>query len=460
MIMAGVARRDITPSLSVPHAAWGAQAHVFAAGIEAELYTTVLVIGDGADIAVIIDADAGLFLIDQADEVRYAVAQALGIGVESIRLSVTHTHAGPCFWSDYYAAGKEARQAYFQYLTAQTAAAAQEAKLNRVGVSVGAGTGLCAIGKNRRQRLDDGRIIAGYEEHGVADPTVGVIRFEDGADAERVIATIVHYSCHPTTLGYTNRLHSPDFPGVTKRMVERNLGGLCLFLQGSAGNIGPGPEGFLDNLPAVRTIGSILGAEAVKLSLEISAASWEHRFVGIVESGASLGIWQSAKKAATPSFRQFHTRIELPLRQRTPLEEAARKYRELADELRQLQMSNADNEAIRSVSYKVKRAFLDWDTSRKYSGMTHSSIEVQFLRLQDIVLIGAPLEPFVEIGLHIKANSPFRVTLFSGYANGHLGYLPIAGAYEEGGYEVETSPFAQGAAEYFMAEIIAVLEAL
>jgi len=44
---------------------------------------------------------------------------------------------------------------------------------------------------------------------------------------------------------------------------------------------------------------------------------------------------------------------------------------------------------------------------------------------------------YTEIGLHIKAASPFRRTYIIGLANGHVGYLPTRKAIAEGGYAEE-----------------------
>ncbi|MFK7691874.1 neutral/alkaline non-lysosomal ceramidase N-terminal domain-containing protein [Paenibacillus sp. HJGM_3] len=458
MIQIGVGRKDINPSLDVPHAGWGAQTHIFADGIESDLYTTALYLTDGTTNSILIDIDACLYLIDQSNQVREAVAEATGLPFEQIRLSVTHAHSGPIFWSDYYKSAEAARQKYFQLMLTQTVEAALEAKHNRVAVTVESGVGACHVGVNRRQRLDSGRVITGANAAGPMDPDVGVVRFEDAEGA--VVATIVHYSAHPTTLGYTYKLHSPDYPGVVKRVVEQLSGGTCLFLQGATGNVGPGPEGFLSNLTATQRIGTIIGAEAVKVSLELGANALQHEFVGVTESGASLGIFNTTKPMKEQSIRTLHTHISLPLRELTPLDEAKATYTRLAEELDRLQTGGGSAEEISAVSFQMKRAFLNWDTSRKYNGMTHTDIEVQVLRIGDMVLIGTPLEPFVEIGLHIKAHSPFRVTLFSGYSNGHLGYLPIAEAYAQGGYEVITSPFAQGAAELFMEKMTELLNRL
>jgi len=446
MLTAGVARRTINPQLNVPHGGWGAQTHVFAEGYEADLYTTALYLGEEDEGVLIVDVDAGFFLVEQANRIREQIAQETGLATERIRLSVTHTHAGPCFPSNYYAEGREANLAYVQMLTEQTVAAAAEAIAGRRHVHAEAGRGFCAIGKNRRQRLESGVVATGWDESGVADPEVGTVRFVAAEDGQ-TIASLVHYSCHPTTLGYTCKVHSPDYPGVLKRTVERIVGGTCLFLQGSAGNVGPGPEGFLDNTAAMRRIGTALGAEAISAMMRAEAETKAHRFERIVESGARLAIWHTEIVRGDQTFRFGHTTVPLPLIAMPDPGETLARYESLQRELARLQQAGAGEEAIRQVTFQLKRTFLSWEMAVKYEGKTHARIDAQIVRIGDTALIGCPLEPFAEIGLRIKELSPFGMTLFSGYSNGHYGYLPTAEAYTEGGYEVETSPFRPEAAD-------------
>src|SRR5262249_35704651 len=73
-------------------------------------------------------------------------------------------------------------------------------------------------------------------------------------------------------------------------------------------------------------------------------------------------------------------------------------------------------------------------------------------RVGEIAFIGLSGEVFNEIGLAIKAASPFPRPLILTHCNGACGYLPIRGAYSEGGYEVNSSPFAPGADEILVEE--------
>lgn len=58
------------------------------------------------------------------------------------------------------------------------------------------------------------------------------------------------------------------------------------------------------------------------------------------------------------------------------------------------------------------------------------------LRLGDAALVFLPGEAFVEIGLGILAESPFRFTAVAAYANDYLGYIPTDRAFLNRGYEI------------------------
>ena len=90
---------------------------------------------------------------------------------------------------------------------------------------------------------------------------------------------------------------------------------------------------------------------------------------------------------------------------------------------------------------------------------TPLQVEMQALRIGDVVLIAMPGEPFAEIGAAIRAKSPFPATMFCGYSNGKGGdYMPIASEYKYGGYEVERSPYGPGAADKVTAAAIALAQ--
>ena len=60
---------------------------------------------------------------------------------------------------------------------------------------------------------------------------------------------------------------------------------------------------------------------------------------------------------------------------------------------------------------------------------------LQALRIGDLAINAIPCEVFVEIGLELKAKSPFGQTFTMELANGYNGYLPTAEQHGYGGYE-------------------------
>jgi len=63
------------------------------------------------------------------------------------------------------------------------------------------------------------------------------------------------------------------------------------------------------------------------------------------------------------------------------------------------------------------------------------SVILQTFRIGDLGICAIPFEVFVEIGLEIKAKSPFEQTFIISQANGSYGYLPSVAQHELGGYE-------------------------
>jgi hypothetical protein len=60
---------------------------------------------------------------------------------------------------------------------------------------------------------------------------------------------------------------------------------------------------------------------------------------------------------------------------------------------------------------------------------------VQALRIGDMGVAAFAGEPFVELGLEVRKQSPFRQNFLIGLSNDHVGYVPTVEAHEQGGYE-------------------------
>ena len=457
---AGVGRVDATPPLTAPHASWGAQVHVLPDGVEAPLWASALVVDDGTTMAAWIDLDVVIITRAESDTIRKAVGAALGIPASHVRASVTHNHAGPppSVWN-WTNQGQEALDGYFSMLPEYAAGAARAALGSLRPARVGAGSGESRVAMNRRETAPDGRMVTGCNPGGLIDPEVLVGRIDDLDGSP--IAAIVGYTMHPTTLGPPNRLISPDWPGHMKRTVESLTGAKCFFAQGATGNVGPGPEGFTDDIGVVQRLGARVGCEAARVFLALDLPAVEHVHDRVQESGAPLGLWQAIPCEEPEPVVQIMARsVGLPLTEQPPLEVAETAIVDAQDRLDALRASAAPAEEVEAATFAAKRANMTLTRVREYGGRVEAPVDVQVLRIGPVVLAGVEGEPFAEIGLEIKEASPFRHTWFGGYVGGWAGYIPTPEAYPLGGYEVETSPFAPAAAGVLTGAVISLLSEL
>ena len=70
------------------------------------------------------------------------------------------------------------------------------------------------------------------------------------------------------------------------------------------------------------------------------------------------------------------------------------------------------------------------------SGRKTLEMNIQAIRINDIVLAGLSVEAFAGTGLSIKARSPFQHTQVFGYTNGCVCYLPRAQDFPAGGWDI------------------------
>ena len=461
-LLAGTARADITPPVGIAQANWGAQTHERAQGVDLDLWATALALRDAQTgvTALLIDLDLGWLYEPVAVQTRDEVARLTGVPRENIRLAYTHTHSGPSLGEGTtpgVRSGEELVPAYVASLPGRIAGVAWEALNNLEPARAAAGAGTCRININRRDRRPDGRVITGRGWEGPVDPMVGVVRLDDLA--EEPIATLVHYSCHPTIMGPPCTLITPDYPGVVRRVVEESLGGTCLFLQGATGNQAP-IVGYVGDPAVYHLAGQRVGLVAAGVAANLVTLPRRQRFVQTLESGAPLGIYAD-EPADEPDLHLavLSRTVQMPARDYgDPADWQAQSDHWVAETTRARE--RGDEEAVQDGNFKARRAAMRAQVARRVAGKSSLPIEVHALRIGDIALVGTPLEPFVEIGFAVRERSPFPVTLFSGYSNEGWAYVPTAADYPLGGYEVEITPFAPGADQALVEGTLETLQEL
>lgn len=463
---AGVARCDITPPVGIAHGNWSAQGHERAEGVDLPMYCTVLAASDGNEEIILAEWEllyppGGEWLM----EARRRITALTGVPASHIRLSATHTHAGPSLGKPWFEGGAEMVAPYIASLNDRLAGAAMSAHRAMKPARVAGGYGTSAMNTNRRRLWKEGSdhfashpfyqahrdqglepiLMSPYPE-GFSDHQVGVIRIDDTNGAP--IAVLVNFAAHPTIMAWDNRLLSPDYPGTVRRTVETIAGGTCLFLQGAAGNQDTVRD-YACRSEAAQWVGKQIGIEAARVASLIETQPMQLDVSQHVESSWTMGVGRSIPVGEFDgTVRAVSRVVSLPVWQQPPptpdeIENVARLERELAD----LRAQGAPDVQVREANMRVRRAALDLGIVKQRSAGPTIVMEFQAIRLGNTALVGIPVEPFAEIGVAVKAQSPFATTFFSGYTNGVHSYMPMPYAYEEGGYEVWMSPFAPEAAD-------------
>ncbi len=464
-LMAGVARADITPPGGIAHMNWGSQTHIEAIGIDPiGMWATALVLSDGAQKFAMVDIDRGL--VEGLEPAIERAAGLTGIPAAHIRLGATHTHAGAFLSAAKGPASVDlsAHRAMMERYREQTidkivgVIVGAHSKLRPAHLYAGRGVGTININRRFRARGDDPPAV-GRNPEGFVDRELVVIRIDDAQG--RPYAVVANFPCHGTVLAYENKFISPDWVGMTRKVVEQALpGATCLFFQGAAGNQGP-IEGFTGDLSVAHRLGAILGHQVAAVALGIETVERVPTFEGFVESTAyqAKQHWR-VKGPRDATLKLASKTIDVPRRTYTPEEIAGIEAR-VAQASRDVEAANenADPWKLHQAQARLRR-FSDLAKQWKQPpDPTLTPIRVQILRIGDTAIVSMPGEPFAEIGVAVKEASPFAFTMFCGYSTGAGGdYLPTGAEYQHGGYEVERTPYGITASEKLIPETIRLFD--
>ena len=146
----------------------------------------------------------------------------------------------------------------------------------------------------------------------------------------------------------------------------------------------------------------------------------------------------------------------LPLRKLRPAIELEAEAQECSAELECLR-AQAKRGGRASLQRRSTQANWHADMAKLFEGKSNVDWEIQCIRIGPVALLSTRGEPFTEISRQVVAGSPFPHTLVSGYSNGAFGYVPTKQACQEGGHEIEASPFSPDAAETLVNESLRLL---
>ena len=423
---AGFARLDMTPCLGVPLSGYFNRREMNA--VAGPLYINAVAFGQGETTAVLLAVDTEGVHKESGRALPERVARSLGLDLESVFISCTHTHTGPVI------VGNDDRDPgdpqYDEWFVRRLCDAARMALDDRRAVTdvLTAQGEAPGITFTRRHRMKDGH----YQTWG--DPKEVDERADEGDDSLRVVRilredapeiALVNFQLHPDNVG--GYACHPDFPGVLRDIVEaRRENTRCVFFNGAEGQMVANnwiePDRFFGTKSVERA--EYLGEKLAGCALPLLDAA---KSTG--EAGLNCG--RAAARCRTKRATMEQDPAILPEAERIiALHEAGRD-----DEiLPQYELLPFVSQAY--VLRGLEKLKLDW-----------VDVPVSAVTFCGVAFLGIAGEPFHEMGERIRASSPFATTCVCCLTNGGEGYYATAEAYDQGGYEPRNSRFLKGVAE-------------
>ncbi len=429
----GAAAVNINPPPGTPLAGYYSERR--SEGVIDDLHAKAAVLDDGNRKVALVVCDLLSLPRLTVLEARELIEKQTGIPAVHVMISATHQHTGPVVAressrDDLDGGSGDLGRRYTADLPGLIAKAVQDADARLAPTRVSFGREFeQRLAFNRRYWMKDGTV--GWNPGklnpntlrpaGPVDPEVGVVYFESTNAKPQL--TCVNFAMHPDTTGGTRI--SADYPGALARALATCKGPdmLTLFANGACGNIN-----HLNPTWPARQQGT---NEANRL--------------GTILAAAVFRTYMDLKPVADTTLRARSERLQLSPAKITDAD--------VADA----------NEVVKPMKQakflELVKAFKVLDVAAR-AGKPWE-VEVQVVALgKDLAWVSLPGEIFVELGLNIKAASPFRQTQIVELANGAIGYIPNRPAYAEGNYEVVSARCAEGSGEMLVTAAVRMLEEL
>ena len=229
------------------------------------------------------------------------------------------------------------------------------------------------------------------------DYTLSSLRFDDLLG--KPIAEIVNFACHPDTVGGSE--YCADYPGELRRRLQETYGEeyTVVFFNGCSGNVNhiDGPR---------------------RVDPDFRYPKDHYKVMGGILAEDVLCLHADAEKLCAADVGYALRRFRAPRRQ--PMEKELAWAEAILSE-------DGGSKVDRRLAVEVKRLAAH---PKRFE-----LVEIQAIRIGDLALVGFPGEPFADIGLRLRARSPFGKLMISELANNELGYFATEPAYSAGVYE-------------------------
>ncbi|AEL23951.1 hypothetical protein Cycma_0168 [Cyclobacterium marinum DSM 745] len=444
---AGAALSVITPKIGT--SINGNFQEGFTQHIHDDTHARGLVLDDGKTRIAMVTLDLCMIYRETVDNAKKRAEEYTGIPVENMMISAIHTHSGGTACAVF---GSTPDPDYLLFLEERAADAIIRANNNLEPAKIGWGVGQEPSEVfNRRWKLKEGktftnpfggedkvRMNPGFENPdltgpaGPIDPEVPIISVQSLSGEP--IALLANYSLHYVG-GTRSGDISADYFGMFAHRIGEMIGAdrqspefVGIMTNGTSGDInninfgGPAPKP-MGKYEKMAVVANKVAAEAYKVYQSITYHDWVP--LASAQTEVTLGVRK-------PDAAEL---------------ERAKKL--IADAKDPLLLK-------RDELYARETIFLNDYPDQK-------QLILQAIQIGDMAITAVPCEVFVEIGLEIKAKSPFKQTFSVSLANGYNGYLPTPQHHEWGGYETwraRSSYLEVNASNVITSELLGLLDKL
>ena len=383
---------DITPGIGEEMGGYGYYMNRRAEGTMDPLGARVCALRDADTTVVLVQLDLVGLDADHVVELRERIGRGHGLPPEAVLFHCTHTHTGPAS-STFFGPGT---------LTVELRAFLTTHLVGAVGDAMRAWTPL-----ESAAWFDQPFDGIGYNRDAPDGPIDRRLRGLVLTPASGPPILWVNYACHPVTVG-VKRHYSADYPGAVARCLAA-WGYRCVYLNGPSGDINP--------LSSRVRWGP--GAEDMLFIYGQHIADAVRQAIGSAEP-ARLEPLACASRMV-PLCARVPTQAEL---------------QQTIDQARQ-RLADDPNDGHARVNLESACAGLARLTSDADPGTI--PVEVQAVRVGDVVLGAVSAELFTGLGLRMRNASARDRLMLAATSNGLVGYIATADSVARQSYAADTA---------------------
>jgi neutral ceramidase len=404
------------------------------------------------------------------DDAKKRANKLTGIATDHMLMAATHTHSAPRTKDRH---DWKADPEYVEHVTRGIVSAVQQANANLTQAEIGFGTAqLPEEVFNRRWFM---KTAAGTMPPGPFGETTDQVRMNPPrgrkvldrpagpTDPEicffvvktpegRPLALLANYSLHYVG-GVPGGGVSSDYFGEFAKQIEMRLFPVPRDGTESTIVIGQREEPLRDTLPPfVGILSNGTSGDINNISfLEPRPRAKPFKQIRVVASRVAQRVTEALAGVEYKTWVPLGmSQSEMTIKVRRPTEFQLAQSRRLIAEKDDSKLPN-----------RFSRVYAGWAIGLHEHPGTENII-VQAIRIGDVGVTSIPCETFVEIGLHLKKESPFKNTFTIELANGHYGYLPTPEQHRLGGYEtwLGSGSLEEEASPKIEEELLRMLESL